>query len=379
MKPSSPRPANGLTLTYHVEAPPSFIESRAEALLLEQAVELPRSAIREQWVLENIVGEILSIKHLDHNWHEVIITHPLATTAIDPAQLLNVAFGNSSLQPHVSLQHIDLPEEAFGTFLGPKFGISGLRELLGVPHRALTSTALKPMGLSVERMVELCSVFASAGIDIIKDDHGLADHAFCPFEERVRSCLNAVKDANERTGRNSLYVPNLIGAPSTVRRQLDAALDAGAQAVMVSPMLIGLPFLHELAREHCPVPVIAHPAFGGALRVAPECLLGQMFRWYGADAIIYPHFGGRFSYSQNTCRRLADEMRSAHQDLRASFPVPAGGIKTSRIEEVLDFYGNDTILLIGGSLYEVQESLYEHTHAFVERVAQVCESSPASS
>jgi hypothetical protein len=36
-----------LRVTYVIQAPPARIEARAEALLLEQTVELPRSAIRD--------------------------------------------------------------------------------------------------------------------------------------------------------------------------------------------------------------------------------------------------------------------------------------------------------------------------------------------
>ena len=43
--------------------------------------------------------------------------------------------------------------------------------------------------------------FAKGGIDIIKDDHGLANQRYAPYEERVRACAAAVKRANEETGR----------------------------------------------------------------------------------------------------------------------------------------------------------------------------------
>ena len=46
------------------------------------------------------------------------------------------------------LAAIEPPDEFFATFKGPRFGVKGLREKLGVSDRALTCTALKPMGLS---------------------------------------------------------------------------------------------------------------------------------------------------------------------------------------------------------------------------------------
>ena len=96
-------------------------------------------------------------------------------------------------------------------------------------------------------MASLAYDFAVAGLDIVKDDHGLADHEFCPFEKRVELCQRAVEKANAETGGATLYAPNLIGAPETIYRQLAFARQAGVGALMISPMLVGPAFLHELA------------------------------------------------------------------------------------------------------------------------------------
>ena len=48
------------------------------------------------------------------------------------------------------------------------------------------------MGLSATDLAELAYRFALGGIDLIKDDHGLTNQPFCPFEERVRRCAEAV-------------------------------------------------------------------------------------------------------------------------------------------------------------------------------------------
>ena len=53
-------------------------------------------------------------------------------------------------------------------FPGAKFGIAGLRELLGVPDHPLLCTALKPMGKSSEEFAKMAYCFARGGIDIIK-------------------------------------------------------------------------------------------------------------------------------------------------------------------------------------------------------------------
>jgi len=374
---SAPWPA--LRVTYHVTAPtPSDLDARVESLLLEQTVELPRAALRDKFVLENIVGRLASIQALGADKHAVTIDFPISATGNDPAQFLNVLFGNSSIQEHVALADFQLPsaKEWPGrerTLPGPRFGTAGLRKILGIQGRALTSTALKPIGLTTERLALLCGLFAHAGIDIIKDDHGLANQSFHPFTDRVRACQKAVIEAYQKTGRQSIYVPNLIGSPSVVLEQLKFAQDEGVGAVMIAPMLLGLPFMAEIVAKHAKVPIIGHPSFGGATRIAPELLYGKLFPLYGADATIFANFGGRFSYSRETCRRLANALTAPSEPgLIPTLPMPAGGIKYQNVADVLAFYGSEVILLIGGGLYEAGDdsALAARAIEFVCHVAE---------
>ncbi len=90
--------------------------------------------------------------------------------------------------------------------------------------------------------------------------------------------------AADASGRESLYVPNLIGTPERVLRGLAFAQDAGARAVMVSPMLVGLPLFWQLVHRHTDVPVLAHPAFAGALRIDPGAVLERARRFVEAVA-----------------------------------------------------------------------------------------------
>ena len=360
-----------LRVTYLVRAAAGNVAARAEALLLEQAVELPRAvAARDPWVAAHILGCVEEIHAAGEDLWRVTLTQPLATTAGDPAQLLSVLFGNCSLQPDIVLADVELPDAAFDWLPGPRAGIAGLRGLAGVTGRPLLATALKPMGLRPAALAALCGTFARAGIDLVKDDHGLADHPFCPFEARVEVCLRAVEDAARDTGRRALYVPNLTGTPDTVMRQLAFARQAGAGAVLISPMLVGLPLLHQLASSPDGLPMLAHPAFAGVLRASEPALLGKLFRWYGADAVIYPHAGGRFSYGEETCRAIAGALRAPHPRVRPAFPAPAGGIRVERVGELVEFYGPDCILLIGGSLYEAGDGLFERTRDLVAQVTR---------
>ena len=358
-----------IEVVYRVRASAQALGARAEALLLEQTVELPRSALRTAFVREHLVGRVVSTRPAGEGEFLVTLSQPAVAAAEDPAQLLNVLFGNCSLQPDVELVDVRVPRPLAQVLGGPRFGVAGVRALSSAKGRALTASVLKPVGLSVDETADLCLALSLSGLDFVKDDHGLADHSFSPYNERITACLAATAEAAQATGKRTIYIPNLIGTPETVRRQASQAAELGAQAVMVSPMLLGLPFLSELAGS-LGVPILAHPAFGGATRVAPQALLGKLFPLYGADAVIYPNVGGRFSYSREECAGIAAALRTADGGRQPAIPVPAGGIRIENLADVLEFYGADTMLLVGGSLLDSpsRDAMLLRSREFVQAV-----------
>jgi len=139
---------------------------------------------------------------------------------------------------------------------------------------------------------------------------------------------------------------------------------AGAGALLVAPGLVGFDAMRLLAADDSlGLPILNHPALQGSLAVRPDhgishfVLFGQLARLAGADATIFPNYGGRFSFSQEECRDVAAGCRTQMGPLHTILPVPAGGMKRSRIREMVEFYGNDVMLLIGGDLHRHPDGL----------------------
>jgi ribulose-bisphosphate carboxylase large chain len=350
------------SVTYRIRSDAASVEARAQAIAVEQSVEMPLPAIVEPEILRDVVGVVESIEDRGDGTHDARIGLSVATTGLEAGQLLNMVFGNTSLHEDVLLLDVDVLPDIAAAFGGPRHGIDGMRRRAQACGRALTCSALKPQGVTPARLAELAAQFADGGIDFIKDDHGLADQAYSPFAARVAAIARAVGQTR--------YVPSLSGDLDTMRRQLDTARAHGIDTVLIAPMIAGWATMQALVRQYPEVAFIAHPTMGGAARIAPDLLIGKLFRLLGADAVIFPNHGGRFGYSPETCRRLAAKAREPRPGVLPSLPIPAGGMTLDRVPEMLDFYGPDAMLLIGGSLLAARERLAEETTLFTRAVAQ---------
>lgn len=360
-----------LTAIYRIHCSHAEIARKAEALSIEQSVEMPLDAIDDAFVLAEIAGRLGEIEDCGDGSFRVRVSLAASTAGHEPGQLMNMLFGNSSLHDDVTLEDVELPGALVKAFCGPSSGIGGLRDRVGARGRALTCSAIKPQGLSPALLADLVYRFALGGIDFVKDDHGLADQTYSPFTERVKACTAAAHKAAQETGHPTRYVPSLSGSLDQLRAQIRIAREEGSDTFLIAPMVTGLPAFHALASENRDLAFLAHPAMAGAARIAPPLLLGKLFRLFGADAVIFPHHGGRFGYSPTTCEAIARAARADWHGLTPAMPVPAGGMTPSRLGEILDFYGVDMMLLIGGGLLNARERLTDETARFVRQTAEL--------
>jgi ribulose-bisphosphate carboxylase large chain len=351
-----------LQAIYHIRSDPRSIDERARAIAIEQSVEMPLAAINDERVLSDIVGKVEAVREIGPELFEARIALATATVGNDAGQLINMLFGNTSIHDDVVLHDAVFPAELATGFGGPRHGVDGLRRRVNAGRRALTCSALKPQGLSPEKLATLARRLADGGIDYIKDDHGLADQSYSPFAARVRAIAAALH------GTNARYVPSITGDLDAMRRQITASRDAGIDTVMVAPMVSGLSNFHRLVMDNPELAFLTHPSLAGAARIAPPFHFGTLFRMLGADAVVFPNYGGRFGYSPESCRAIAQKSLEPRGGLRPCLPVPAGGMSRERVPEMLDFYGSDIMLLIGGGLLEARERLTEATAAFVTEV-----------
>ena len=373
MIPSIPISLSGerFRVVYRLVGDEAEARERAREICLEQTVEFPADLIPEGDIREQIIGRVEAFEPRGAGRWEAVISYAVETSGFELTQLLNVVFGNSSLKPGLRVERLELPGALLRAFRGPRFGRAGWRALLDAPDRPLLCTALKPMGLPPRALADLAYQFALGGIDIVKDDHGLADQPFAPFKERVELCAEAVARANRETGQRCIYMPNVTGPVDKVIENALFAKEAGAGGLLVAPGLAGFDVMRQLADDdRIALPIMTHPALQGSFVAHPDsglsryALFGQIARLAGADASIFPNYGGRFSFSRENCRRIVAGTAAPMGDIKPIFPAPGGGMSLARVPEMLDLYGRDVIFLIGGGLHQHGPDLVENCRYF---------------
>jgi ribulose-bisphosphate carboxylase large chain len=364
-------------VTYRLFGSEKEARARAEDICIEQTVEFPADEVPEGIIRDHVFGRIELFERFDQESFKAIISYAVEIAAGELTQFLNVVFGNSSIKPGIRVEHLELPNSLLCRFKGPRFGREGIRSILNVPKRPLLSTAIKPMGLSCQELAGLAYQFARGGMDMIKDDHGLTDQCCAPFEERVKRCAEAVQRACRETGQISLYIANVTAPHQEVMIRARVAKSAGAGGLMVAPGIIGFDLMRELADDDSiGLPIITHPALQGSFvtsrnGISHGVIFGQLARLAGADATIFPNFGGRFSFSREECAEIKKGTAVPMGHLRSIFPAPGGGMSLARVPEMLETYGQDLIFLIGGGLFKHGPDLVENCQYFRNMVEKI--------
>lgn len=374
-----PEPRRDVVATYLAALPPDegLARAAADAFALGQSLgtwkPVPgitaamRSAhgARVVELRRGAPGETVGGDPADGRWI-LQVGFPASNLGDSLAMLLTTTIGNDpSTSIAMRLVGLEVPATYRAQFPGPRFGVDGWRSVTGVPDRPLLLNMIKPCtGFPPEVGAGFAAESARGGVDLIKDDELLADPPFSHVVDRTRAYVAAIDAVAAETGRATRYVAHVTTRPSRLAATARAAVDAGAAAVMVTPLTLGLDALAELA-ETADVPILAHVAgvetvTGSAAGGIGHGALAGLLRLAGADAVLTstPHAPRPLPDAayRATIEALhrdpgADEADDAPGErLRRAMPMVGGGIAAEHVAAIVAAAGRDVIVAAGGSI-----------------------------
>lgn len=194
--------------SYDLEGKNSLADAAWE-LAIGQSVGNPN--VRNQWETDDlfikysakVIGtkdEFMNIKRgiiqiafpsINTNWKEDGITQLMVQLMGGQLDIDNILY--------CRLLKLEFPEAVKSFFLGPKFGIKGIRDYIGVHDRPVLGGIIKPKtGITPDILLKMVQELVEGGVNFIKEDEILSNPYFCPISERVPLIMNYIKQSGKK-------------------------------------------------------------------------------------------------------------------------------------------------------------------------------------
>jgi ribulose-bisphosphate carboxylase large chain len=290
---------------------------------------------------------------------EVTLSFPQDNIGTSLPALMTMVAGNLfelGMFSGLRLLDVEVPASFADAQAGPQFGISGTRQLTGVPHGPLIGTIIKPsVGLSPQDTAALVDQLCTGGLDFIKDDELIANPPYSPVAARAQAVMPVIQRHADRTGRKVMYAFNVSGTVDEMLRGHDAVVAAGGTCVMVNLLSVGLAGLEKL-RSHCQVAIHGHRNGWGMLTRCPA--LGMDYRAFqkfwrmaGADHLHVNGLRNKFCEGDDSVIASARECQRPIHRRHVVVPVFSSGQWAGQAPDTYRELGNaDLLYLAGGGM-----------------------------
>ncbi len=298
-------------------------------------------------------------KDLERRQYIMQVAFPYENFGQQIPMLLTTVIGNISLYGRIKCLDMKFPKSWLRGFKGPKFGIKGLRKLLGVKKRPLLNNMIKPCVYTEAKMgAELAYEAAAGGADIIKDDELLADASFNTLEERIPLFMEALDRADSEKGEKTLYTVNITDSIPKMFENAERAAELGANGLMINFLAVGYSAFRHVCENLSPkLPVLAHMDVTGAISYSPivgiasNIVTGKLPRICGSDITVFPAPYGKAPVLKERYLNVAHDMVMPLHNIEQTAPMPSGGISPGHVEEVVEDLGPDIVIGAGAGVH----------------------------
>ena len=377
-------PQEHIIAKYYIEST-STLKDGAMAIALGQSIGPP--SIRTKYENDDLFKDYGAkiINHsTDSNSGVVEIAFP--SHNINPktdgvSQLLCTLAGSLydiEILKNVRLLDFDVPDSWAAAFSGPKFGLKGIRDLLGVHDRPLIGGILKPKtGLPPKLVAQICYDLAIGGIDYIKEDEILGNPDFCPMEERVPLVVELLKKAEEETGKKTLYAPCLTVDVQNLRDHARKAVSLGATSLHFN-IYCGLSS-YRMISEDDQISVPIHIQRGGDMAYTKNPYHGididvmfKIMRLCGGDMTQAGMLGGYITSPLEKLKISINALKGPFHGLKTVTPAISGGLHPGIVNLNMEHLGNDIMFMVGGAIMGHPDGITAGTRSMRQAIDASC-------
>jgi ribulose-bisphosphate carboxylase large chain len=343
-------------VTYKLSSTKS-LENAAWNLAIGQSVGNPN--VRNAWESDElfakhscIVLEQRGSKKLQRKSGTVKIAFPLSNIDFlsdGMSQFLcHIMGGQLDIDSIVKCHVLDVqfPDSVKNTFLGPKFGIQGIRKYTGVYDKPLLGGIVKPkVCMNEDILLDLVKALVDGGVNFIKEDEIMANPSCCTLEKRLP------KLAQYLSTQNVVYCVCINADPHNVLDRVKQVHEAGVNGVHVN-FWSGLGVYNSIRKLDLPLflhfqksgdKIFTSKKHAFHIDWSVVCKLAGMM---GADFIHNGMLGGYSSDDESELKKTVEILQS-----HGTMPALSCGMHPGLVEYIRGKLGNELLLNCGGAIH----------------------------
>jgi len=272
---------------------------------------------------------------------------------------------------NLKLLDIDFPDSFIDSYLGPFYGVEGVRAIFGIKHRPFVGTIVKPkLGLNESQHAKVAYDAWLGGCDFVKDDENLSSMSFNNFDKRVIETLRMRDKAERETGEHKAYLPNVTAPYNEMLRRAKHVVRNGGEFVMVDVLTVGWSALQDLRNQDLKVVYHGHRAMHAAFTRNPKhgismLVIAKLCRLIGIDQLHVGGIVGKMFEGEEEVKLVGEEIENhivtenvfqhrLQEDwhcLRPILAVCSGGLHPAKVRPLIHAMGRDIVIQAGGGIH----------------------------
>jgi len=244
------------------------------------------------------------------------------------------------------INSISFPTDIKQQFLGPKYGIRGIREYTGCINKPLLGGIIKPKtGISPDILLNIIKELVEGGVNFIKEDEILSNPPFCTIEERVPLVMNYLR------GKNVIYAVSIHSDFPYLIDRVKKVYELGGNAVHVN-FWCGIGAYKTIRELDLPLflffqksgdKILTNTTHAFSINWSVICQLAGMM---GVDFIHAGMWGGYSHYEKNELQNILNVLYE--YDVMPSLSC---GMHPGLIETINNNFGINYMANCGGSIH----------------------------
>lgn len=365
-------PMDYFIATYHL-ASASNLRNAAWQLAIGQSVGNP--SVRSKWETEELFRVHSCIIIADERTLEskksgtVRIAFPLANINLKEdsiSQILCHLMGGQMDIDDIEECHlldVEFPWSMSNQFLGPQYGIIGMRKFTGVYDRPLLGGIVKPKVVNnLEMLLDITKELVDGGVNFIKEDEIMSNVPACPLEKRVPAVMKYLE------GKKVIFSFCINGDAPYVMKRAELVHQLGGNGIHLN-FWSGLGMYRVLREMN--LPLFLHFQKSGDKVITDKShkyhidwnVICDLAGLMGVDTIHAGMWGGYMNESEEEVRRTITTLHN-----RNTMPALSCGFHPGLVDAVTEKFGIDYMANVGGAIHGHPNGTYAGTLAMRQAI-----------